>query len=80
MRSVDLFDWTPRFLVCLLFGHEVDGLRPEVQSLADTHVRIPMLGARHSLNVATAGMLIDGYDDMRLARAEEDGIGQLTRN
>ena len=25
-RSVDLFDWAPRFPVCLLFGHEVDGL------------------------------------------------------
>ena len=55
VRSVDLFDWRPAFPVCLLFGHEVEGLRPEIARLADTHVRIPMLGTKHSLNVATAG-------------------------
>lgn len=57
-RSVDIFDWTPRFPVCVLFGHEVDGLRPELASLADTHIRIPMLGVKHSLNVATAGGIV----------------------
>jgi len=55
MHAVDLFDWTPRFPVCLVFGHEVDGIRPEISELCDRHVRIPMLGAKHSLNVATAG-------------------------
>ena len=55
LHAVDLFDWTPRFPVCLVFGHEVDGIRPEVSAFADTHVRIPMLGLKHSLNVATAG-------------------------
>jgi 23S rRNA (guanosine2251-2'-O)-methyltransferase len=58
VRSVDLFDWQPSFPVCLLFGHEVDGLRPEIAALADTHVRIPMLGQKHSLNVATAGGVV----------------------
>jgi tRNA G18 (ribose-2'-O)-methylase SpoU len=57
-RSVDLFDWTPNFPVCLLFGHEVDGLRPELLEMADVHVRIPMLGVKHSLNVATAGGVV----------------------
>ena len=57
-QSVDIFDWTPRFPVCVLFGHEVDGLRPEVAALADTHIRIPMLGMKHSLNVATAGGVV----------------------
>jgi 23S rRNA (guanosine2251-2'-O)-methyltransferase len=55
LHSVDLFDWQPDFPVCLVFGHEVEGVRSEVLALADTHVRIPMLGAKHSLNVATAG-------------------------
>ena len=55
IHAVDLFDWQPRFPVCILFGHEVDGLRPELLALCDTHVRIPMLGRKHSLNVATAG-------------------------
>lgn len=57
-RAVDLFDWVPRFPVCLLFGHEVDGLTAEVAGLADVHVRIPMLGMKHSLNVATAGGVV----------------------
>jgi 23S rRNA (guanosine2251-2'-O)-methyltransferase len=57
-HAVDLFDWTPRFPVCLVFGHEVEGIRPEVSALCDTHVRIPMLGRKHSLNVATAGGVV----------------------
>jgi tRNA G18 (ribose-2'-O)-methylase SpoU len=58
VHAVDLFDWTPRFPVCVVFGHEVEGIRPEVMELCDTHVRIPMLGAKHSLNVATAGGVV----------------------
>jgi tRNA G18 (ribose-2'-O)-methylase SpoU len=58
VHAVDLFDWQPRFPVCVLFGHETDGLTPELGALADTHVRIPMLGRKHSLNVATAGGVV----------------------
>jgi 23S rRNA (guanosine2251-2'-O)-methyltransferase len=58
IHAVDLFDWEPRFPVCVIFGHEVDGIRPELSALADTHVRIPMLGIKHSLNVATAGGVV----------------------
>lgn len=58
VHAVDLFDWTPRFPVCVVFGHEVEGIRPEVAALCDTHVRIPMLGTKHSLNVATAGGVV----------------------
>jgi 23S rRNA (guanosine2251-2'-O)-methyltransferase len=58
LHAVDLFEWTPRFPVCVIFGHEVDGIRPEVSARADTHVRIPMLGTKHSLNVATAGGVV----------------------
>jgi len=58
MHAVDLFEWTPRFPVCVVFGHEVDGIRPELSARCDTHVRIPMLGAKHSLNVATAGGVV----------------------
>jgi|SRR5271165_3415752 len=57
-RAVDLFDWQPNFPVCVLFGHETDGLSPELLTLCDTHVRIPMLGRKHSLNVATAGGIV----------------------
>ena len=68
VHAIDLFDWQPRFPVCLVFGHEVDGIRPEVSALCDTHVRIPMLGAKHSLNVATAGGIVV-YELLRKYRA-----------
>ena len=58
LQAVDLFDWQPQFPVCVMFGHEVDGLRPELLELADAHVRIPMLGQKKSLNVATAGGIV----------------------
>lgn len=58
VRSIDLFDWEPAFPVCLIFGNEVHGISPQLAALADTHVRIPMLGLKHSLNVATAGGVV----------------------
>ena len=57
-RAFDIFDWRPRFPVCVLFGHEVDGLAPGLLELCDAHVRIPMLGLKHSLNVASAGAVV----------------------
>jgi len=57
-QAIDLFQWQPKFPVCVMFGHEVDGLRPELMAMADTHVRIPMLGQKRSLNVATAGGVV----------------------
>ncbi len=56
--AVDLFEWRPAFPVCLVFGHEVEGVRPALAAACDTHVRIPMLGSKHSLNVATAGGVV----------------------
>ncbi len=53
--AIDVFDWTPRFPVLLLFGNEVEGLSAPVLETADVHVRIPMLGVKESLNVAVAG-------------------------
>jgi len=68
VHAIDLFDWKPRFPVCIVFGHEVDGIRPEVAALCDTHIRIPMLGTKHSLNVATAGGVVV-YELLRKYRA-----------
>jgi tRNA G18 (ribose-2'-O)-methylase SpoU len=68
VHAVDLFDWQPRFPVCVVFGHETDGLTPGVAAMADTHVRIPMLGLKHSLNVATAGGVVL-YELLRKYRA-----------
>ena len=36
----------------------MDGLGAELLALCDTYVRIPMLGRKHSLNVATAGGVV----------------------
>jgi tRNA G18 (ribose-2'-O)-methylase SpoU len=66
--AVDLFEWQPRFPVCVAFGNEVEGLRPELLALATSHVRIPMLGHKRSLNVATAGGVVL-YELLRRYRA-----------
>ncbi|MEJ7609105.1 MAG: RNA methyltransferase [Bryobacteraceae bacterium] len=58
LHAVDIFDWVPRFPVCIAFGNEVDGVSPELAEFCDTHVRIPMLGLKHSLNVGTAGGVV----------------------
>lgn len=67
-RAVDLFEWRPAFPVCVVFGHEVEGVRPAVADACDTLVRIPMLGVKHSLNVATAGG-VAAYELLRKYRA-----------
>jgi tRNA G18 (ribose-2'-O)-methylase SpoU len=54
MHSIDLFEWQPRFPVCVAFGNEIEGLQPALLEIADIHVRIPMLGQKTSLKVATA--------------------------
>lgn len=71
VHAVDLFDWQPRFPVCILFGHEVDGLQNPLLELCDTYVRIPMLGNKHSLNVATAGGVVV-YELLRKYRTMRD--------
>ena len=77
MRAVDIFDWTPGFPVCVAFGHEVDGLPSHLLDACDTHVRIPMLGLKHSLNVATAGAIVM-YELLRKYRALHGPAGAFS--
>lgn len=56
--ALDLYDWSPQWPVAVLFGHEVDGLPADVLARCDVHVRVPMLGQKRSLNVATAGGVV----------------------
>jgi tRNA G18 (ribose-2'-O)-methylase SpoU len=72
VTAVDVFDWRPRWPVLLLFGHEVEGVSAELLAQCDTFVRIPMLGAKHSLNVASAGAVVL-YELLRKFR----GAGRL---
>jgi tRNA G18 (ribose-2'-O)-methylase SpoU len=56
--ATDLFEWIPKWPVCLVFGHERDGVSPAVAPHAHTMIRIPMLGQKRSLNVATAAGIV----------------------
>jgi 23S rRNA (guanosine2251-2'-O)-methyltransferase len=58
VHAIDLFDWKPRFPVCVVFGNELEGISASISAACDTHIRIPMLGMKHSLNVATAGGIV----------------------
>lgn len=71
-RALDLYDWRPRFPLCVVFGNEVDGLGEEVLEACDSHVRLPMLGRKHSLNVATAGGAVV-YEVLRKYRRLREG-------
>jgi tRNA G18 (ribose-2'-O)-methylase SpoU len=73
--AVDLFDWRPAFPVCLVFGHEVDGVQKAVLDRCDVHVRIPTLGMKQSLNVATAGGVVL-YELLRKYRRLLEGVGR----
>jgi len=42
-----------KFPLCLVFGHEVEGISDEVMELADMAIKVPMLGRANSLNVET---------------------------
>lgn len=57
-KAVTLYEWTPSWPVCLIFGHEKDGVAGTLANEVDTHVRIPMRGQKHSLNVATAAGVV----------------------
>jgi 23S rRNA (guanosine2251-2'-O)-methyltransferase len=74
IHAVDLFDWRARFPVALLFGNEIEGVSRALLERCDTHVRIPMLGIKHSLNVATAGGVVL-YELLRKYRALSEQRG-----
>lgn len=57
-RAIDLYEWTPLWPVCLVFGHETDGVAADLARRIETHIRIPMLGEKRSLNVATAAGVV----------------------
>ena len=56
--AVDLYGWKPTWPVCLVFGHERTGVSDELADHIQSSVRIPMLGEKRSLNVATAAGVV----------------------
>jgi tRNA G18 (ribose-2'-O)-methylase SpoU len=69
--AIDLYTWTPSWPICLVFGHEKDGVTESLAPRIQTHVRIPMLGEKHSLNVATAGGVVL-YELLRRSRYTQE--------
>jgi len=76
LEAIDLFEWEPKFPVCVAFGNEVEGLHPQLLAMATTHVRIPMFGHKKSLNVATAGGVVL-YELLRKYRALTNNSSEL---
>jgi len=74
--AIDLFDWRPRFPVCVVFGHEVEGVTADTVRRADVRVRIPMLGLKHSLNVATAAGVV-AFELLRRFRSHGRGMAGI---
>ena len=72
--SVDLYDWVPRFPVCVVFGNEVEGLSAEVLDACDVFVRVPMLGVKQSLNVSVAGGVVL-FELLRKYRRMMEAVG-----
>jgi 23S rRNA (guanosine2251-2'-O)-methyltransferase len=58
-QSISLYDFTPPVSVAYIFGNEITGVLPEVVSLCDAVVEIPMHGRKESLNVSvTTGIVL----------------------
>jgi 23S rRNA (guanosine2251-2'-O)-methyltransferase len=64
-EAMDLFTWSPVWPLCLVFGHEREGVSANLGPHVDTVIRIPMLGRKGSLNVATAAGVVL-YELLRL--------------
>ncbi|MBT3704163.1 TrmH family RNA methyltransferase [Candidatus Peregrinibacteria bacterium] len=47
----NFWDFEAKFPVCLVFGHEVEGVSAEVLAKCDKKVFVPMNGLKESLNV-----------------------------
>lgn len=52
--AVDILAYEPPEKICLVLGHEVEGVPSELLGLCDAALQIPMLGKKESLNVAVA--------------------------
>ena len=52
--AVDLTRFDPPDKLCLVVGHELSGVPQEILDLAETVIKIPMMGKKESLNVAVA--------------------------
>lgn len=56
--------------VALLFGTEMNGLSEEASSMADVHIRIPMVGFTESLNISVSAAILLYTLSSRLRQSE----------
>lgn len=58
-QSVSLYDFSLPTNVAYIFGNEITGVPPEVVTLCDQTIEIPMKGRKESLNVSvTVGIVL----------------------
>ena len=57
-KARDYRTFTPEKPTLFLFGNEVRGLSPQLKSMCDELIQIPMFGTKESLNVATTAGII----------------------
>ena len=53
-KSVDYKKFKPKYPICLVVGHEIDGVEQGILDLCDAAIEIPMKGEKQSLNVSVA--------------------------
>lgn len=53
-KSIDYRKFKPKYPICLVVGHEIDGVEKGILNLCDTAIQIPMYGKKQSLNVSVA--------------------------
>jgi len=53
-KSVDYRKLKPKYPLCLIVGHEIDGVSDKILKLCDSIIEIPMKGKKQSLNVSVA--------------------------
>jgi len=70
-RSVPIYDRDYPEPLAIVLGHETMGIDEKVLHLADGEIEIPMFGAKHSHNVATAAGII--LSEVRRRWREADG-------
>lgn len=53
-KSIDYRKFKPKHPICLVVGHEIDGVEQGILDLCDSAIEIPMHGEKQSLNVSVA--------------------------
>ncbi|MFA6295766.1 MAG: RNA methyltransferase [Patescibacteria group bacterium] len=53
-KSINYFEYKPKFPVALVLGNEVTGLSKDILKYCDEFIEIPMKGKKESLNVSVA--------------------------